>query len=70
MDVTFGPGGMHGCDTRVELLLMPRIGRAALLAPNPLLPADANQAAIEKLSRDSSAMSLAAPNRETHTLIN
>jgi type I restriction enzyme R subunit len=65
---TFGPGGTLGRDTKGEVVLVPRL-RAALVALNPGLPTDAIQAAIDELSRDRSAMSLAAANREVHTLI-
>lgn len=65
---TFGPGGTLGRDTKGEVVLVPRL-RAALVALNPGLPAKAVQAAIDELSRDRSAMSLAAANREIHTLI-
>ncbi|MFM7551093.1 MAG: type I restriction endonuclease, partial [Cyanobacteriota bacterium] len=68
LEETFGPGGALGRDTNSEVVLVPRL-RAALVALNPDLPADAVQAAIDELSRDRSAMSLAAANREIHTLI-
>ena len=68
LEETFGPGGTLGRDTKGEVVLVPRL-RAALVALNPGLPAEAVQAAIDELSRDRSAMSLAAANREIHTLI-
>ena len=68
LEETFGPGGTLGRDTKGEVVLVPRL-RAALVALNPDVPAEAVQAAIDELSRDRSAMSLAAANREIHTLI-
>jgi type I restriction enzyme R subunit len=68
LEETFGPGGTLGRDTKGEVVLVQRL-RAALGALNPGLPDEAIQAAIDELSRDRSAMGLAAANREIHTLI-
>lgn len=68
MEETFGPDGSLGRSTKGEVVLSGRL-RAALEQLNPELPAEAITAAIDELSRDRSAMGLAAANREIHTLI-
>lgn len=68
MEETFGPGGTLGRETKGEVLLTERL-RAALINLNPGLPPESIQSAIDELARDRSAMSLAAANREIHTLI-
>ncbi|MDI9407385.1 MAG: type I restriction endonuclease, partial [Chitinophagaceae bacterium] len=68
MEETFGPGGTLGRETKGEVVLVVRL-RAALINLNPGLPPEAIQSAMDELARDRSAMSLAAANREIHTLI-
>lgn len=68
MEETFGPDGSLGRSTKGEVVLSGRL-RAALEQLNPELPAEAITAAIDELSRDRSALGLAAANREIHTLI-
>src|SRR5690242_18009871 len=58
-----GRGSWLGRETKSEVVLIPKL-RAALGRLNAALPADAIQAAITELTRDRSAMSLAAANRE------
>jgi len=49
-------------------VLEPRL-RAALERLNPALPPEAITAAVDELTRDRSAMSLEAPNREVYLLL-
>jgi type I restriction enzyme R subunit len=65
---TFGPDGTLGRDTKGEVVLLPRF-RAALERLNPGLPAEAISAAVDELTRDRSAMLLAAANREVYFLL-
>ncbi|MEW6542111.1 MAG: HsdR family type I site-specific deoxyribonuclease [Nitrospirota bacterium] len=58
-----GEGVLRGRETKGEVVLVPRL-RAALERLNPALPPEAIAAAVEELTRDRSAMSLAAANRE------
>ena len=67
-DETFGPRGSLGRDNKGEVLLLPRL-RAALEKLNPGTPPAAIAAAIDELSRDRSAMSLAAASREVYQLL-
>jgi len=60
--------GTLGRETSGEVVLLPRL-RAALEQLNPSLPGDAFAAAIDELTRDRSAMSLAAANREVYLLL-
>ena len=64
----FGPGGTLGRETKGEVVLLPQL-RAALERLNPTLPPDAISAAIDELTRDRSAMLLAAANREIYSLL-
>lgn len=64
----FGPGGTLGRETSGEVVLGSRL-RAALEQLNPALPPEAITAAVDELTRDRSAMSLPAANREIYTLI-
>jgi type I restriction enzyme R subunit len=57
-----------GRENQGQVVLVPRL-RAALEALNPGLPAEAIHLAIEELTRDRSAMSLAAANREIYDLL-
>ncbi len=68
MEERFGPGGTLGRETKGEVVLVERL-RAALTRLNPGLPAEAIQTAIDELSRDRSAMSLEAANREVYRLL-
>jgi type I restriction enzyme, R subunit len=62
---TFGAGGTLGRETKGDVLLAPRL-RAALVKLNPSLPPEAVTAAVDELTRDRSAMSLEAANREVY----
>ena len=63
MEEVFGPGGTLGRETSGEAVLAPRL-RAALEKLNPQLPSEAIASAMDEPTRDRSAMSLAAANRE------
>jgi type I restriction enzyme R subunit len=63
MDEVFGISGTLGRETSGEVVLIPRL-RAALERLNPQLPAEAIESAVDELTRDRSAMSLTAANRE------
>ncbi len=68
MEETFGPGGTLGRETKGEAVLVNRL-RAALSRFNPTLPPEAVNTAIDDLTRDRSAMSLEAANREIYRLL-
>jgi type I restriction enzyme R subunit len=68
LDETFGAGELLGRETRGEVVLVERL-RAALGKFNPTLPPEAIQTAIDELTRDRSAMSLEAANREVYRLL-
>jgi len=68
MEETFGPGGTLGRETKGEAVLVSRL-RAALERLNTRMPAEAITAAIDELTRDRSAMSLEAANREIYRLM-
>ena len=68
LDETFGAGGLLGRETKGEVVLVGRL-RAALAKFNPTLPPEAIQTAIDELTRDRSAMSLEAANREVYRLL-
>src|SRR5215469_8962518 len=59
MEEIFGPGGTLGRETPGEVVLESRL-RAALEKLNPKLPPQAIAAAIAELTRERSAMGLAA----------
>lgn len=61
-------GSPLGRETTSDVVLVPRL-QAALERLNPGLPPEAITAAIEQLTMDRSAMSLAAANRETYKLL-
>src|SRR5947209_6170398 len=65
---TFGPHGTLGRETTGDVVLVPRL-RAALQKLNPKLPAPAIDAAIEQLTKDRSAQSLAHANRDVYKLL-
>ena len=65
---TFGAGGTLQRETKGEVVLVSRL-RAALEQLNPALPAEAITAAVDELTRDRSAMSLEAANREVYRLL-
>lgn len=65
---TFGAGGTLGRDTKSDVVLIPRL-RAALERLNSALPSEAISAAVDELTRDRSAMLLAAANREVYLLL-
>src|SRR6266478_5404121 len=68
LEETFGADGTLGRETPSEVVLVPRL-RAALEQLNPGLPPEAISAAVDELTRDRSAMSLAGANREIYSLL-
>lgn len=68
MEEIFGAGGTLGRETRGEVVLTERL-RAALVRFNPALPAEAIATAMDELTRDRSAMSLEAANRDVYRLL-
>jgi type I site-specific restriction-modification system R (restriction) subunit len=65
---TFGAAGTLGRMAKTEAVLSGRL-RAALEKLNPALPPEAITSAIDELTRNRSAMSMAAANREVHELL-
>jgi len=65
---TFGAAGTLGRLAKSEAVLSVRL-RAAFEKLNPTLPPEAISAAMEELTRNRSAMSIVAANREVHTLL-
>ena len=68
MEETFGATGTLLRETKGEVVLVSRL-RAALERLNPALPPGAITAAVDELTRDRSAMSLEAANREVYLLL-
>ncbi len=68
LEETFGPSGTLSRETKGDVVLLSRL-RAALERLNPALPPEAITAAIDELTRDRSAMSLEAANREVYLLL-
>ena len=68
LEETLGADGLLGRETKGEVVLVGRL-RAALESLNLGLPSEALQTAIDELTRDRSAMSLEAANREVYRLI-
>jgi len=68
LEETFGATGTLLRETKGEVVLVSRL-RAALARLNPALPPEAITAAVDELTRDRSAMSLPAANREIYTLL-
>ena len=72
MDEVFGASSISvsslGRETSGEVFLLPRL-RDALSRLNPQLPAEAITSAVDELTRDRSAMSLAASLRDPHSAI-
>ncbi|MDK9703994.1 MAG: type I restriction endonuclease subunit R [Sulfuritalea sp.] len=68
LEESFGVGGTLGRETRGEVVLVERL-RAALCKFNPELPPEAIGNAVDELTRDRSAMSLEAANRELYRLL-
>jgi type I restriction enzyme R subunit len=68
MEETFGPDGTLGRETKGEVVLADRL-RAALVRFNPTLPPEAIDNAVDELTRDRSAMSPEAANREIYLLM-
>lgn len=68
LEESFGPRGTLGRETKSEVVLIPKL-RAALERLNPTLPADAIIPAVDELTRDRAAMSLASANREVWELV-
>jgi type I restriction enzyme, R subunit len=67
-DELFGPDGTLERETSGEVVLLSRL-RAALQRLNPTLSAEAISAAVNQITRDRSAMSLAAANRDVYELL-
>jgi len=68
MEERFGAGGTLGRETSGEVVLVPRL-RAALEKLNPKIPAEAIASAVDALTRDRGAMTLAGANREVWGLL-
>ena len=68
LDETFGSTGTLQRETKGEAVLVTRL-REALERLNPALPPEAITAAVDELSRDRSAMSLEAANRDVYLLL-
>jgi type I restriction enzyme R subunit len=68
MEETYGAAGTLQRETKGDAVLVARL-RAALERLNPALPTEAIATAIDDLTRDRSAMSLEAANRETYSLL-
>ena len=68
LDETFGEAGTLGRETKGEVVLLDRL-RTALETLNPSLPPEAITSSIDELTRDRSAMSLEAANREVYGLL-
>ena len=68
LEETFGPGSTLGRETKGEAVLIERL-RAALNKFNPALPHEAITNAIDELTRDRSAMTPEAANREVYQLL-
>lgn len=68
MEETFGAGGTLGREAKGEVVLVERL-KAALSKFNCNLLPEAIQTAIDELTRDRSAMSLEAANREVYRLL-
>ena len=68
LEETFGATSTLLRKTKGEVVLVSRL-RAALERLNPALPPEAITAAVDELTRDRSAMSIPAANREIYTLI-
>lgn len=68
LEESFGTNGTLGRETRGEVVLVERL-RAALCKFNPAMPPEAISNAVDELTRDRSAMSLEAANREVYRLL-
>src|SRR5256885_1386039 len=68
LEEVFGATGTLGRETPGEVVLEVRL-RGALQRLNPTLPPEAIIAAVDELTRDRSAMSLEAANREIYSLL-
>src|SRR6266568_1198655 len=68
MEEVFGTSGTLGRETSGEVVLVPRL-RVALERLNPKLPTEAIASAMDGLTRDRSAMTLAGANREVWALL-
>ena len=68
LEEIFGATGTLLRETKGEVVVVSRL-RAALERLNPALPPEATTAAVDELTRDRSAMSLEAANREIHLLL-
>src|SRR5688500_15729236 len=68
MDETCGSGGAPDRETKGEVVLVCRL-HATLRKYNPTPPPEAINTAIDLLSRDRSAMSVDAANREIYRLL-
>ncbi len=64
----FGTASTLGRETSGEVVLLPRL-RAAMKVLNPALPPEAITSALDELTRDRSAMSAEAANREVYLIL-
>jgi type I restriction enzyme R subunit len=68
LEETFGTHGTLGRDIKSEVVLVTRL-MASLSKLNPSLPREAIKSAVDQLTRDRTAMSLEAANREIYSLM-
>ncbi|PAW77866.1 MAG: deoxyribonuclease HsdR [Verrucomicrobia bacterium Tous-C9LFEB] len=68
MEEVLGANGTLGRETKGEVVLVRNL-KAALVKLNPSLPPEAIASAVDELSRDRSAMTLAGANREIYDLL-
>ncbi|MFZ4483045.1 MAG: type I restriction endonuclease subunit R [Chthoniobacterales bacterium] len=68
LEEVLGQAGTLGRETKGEAVLLPRL-KSGLERLNPALPPEAVTAAVDDLTRDRSAMSLEAANREVYLLL-
>src|SRR5438552_12020446 len=68
LDEVLGENGTLARETKAELVLLARL-RPALERLNSHLPSEPLSAAIDELTRDRSAMSLAAANRDVYSVL-
>ena len=68
LEETFGATGTLQRETKSDVVLVSRL-HSALERLNPALPPEAITAAVDELTRDRSAMSLEAANREGYLLL-
>lgn len=67
-EVATDEAGLFGRETRGEVVLAPRL-REAIVRLNPGMPTEVVASAMDELTRDRSAMSLEAANREIYAML-